>query len=309
MQKTAILVILVMFSLLAKSQDSTDYTLNNIKRHATHLEQSLPLINTNIQAGNQQAVVQQAENIKLYIDSMEEEMQYLPDEYYFHLSSLVSAYHTDIDEFEKLILNKDFQGKDKYLSKALTSVQQRQNALHKALHSAYKTASGQQSGMDIDSVSEVVEEETVPVVDEHSAANDATVVNGSEVILVETVAPNEITTSNNALLLDTIHQAQQQIEQWINGIHLAMKENSFNKMGVHANSISNASVKIRDFSLLLKTDQKESLFILATSLKNLSDTLRELTPKGIAAQEEMQACLDKIAIKYSTLSTGISLVQ
>ncbi len=253
--------------------------------------------------------MQQSENIKAYTDSIEEEMQYLPDEYYYRLSSLVSSYHTDAEEFEKLVLNKDFQGKDKYLARAFTSLQQRQGEFRKTLNSAYATATRQQSLPESKSDSAIVEEGTNPVVEPQSAAKDTAAVNGSNVVLVEAVEPNEITTSNNALLLDTIHQAQQQIEQWINSIHLAMKTNKYSKIGVDANNIANASFKIRDLTLLLKTNQKESLYILSTGLKNLSETLHELTLKGIAAHEEMRECIDKIAIKYNTLSTGISLVQ
>src|SRR3954464_169316 len=133
MQKIGILVILVMFSSLAKSQDSTDYTLNNIKNYASHIEESYLTINSNTATDKQQAVVQQAENIKGYIDSIEEEMEYLPDEYYYHLSSLVSSYKTDVDEFEKLVSNKDFTGKDKFLSRAFTGLQQRQSEFRRAL--------------------------------------------------------------------------------------------------------------------------------------------------------------------------------
>jgi hypothetical protein len=309
MQKTFILVILVMFSSLAKSQDSTDYTLNNIKTYATHIEESFLVISNNIEGGKQQPVVQQAENIKAYIDSIEEEMEYLPDEYYYRLSSLVSSYHTEVDEFEKLVVNKDFQGKDKFLARAITSLQQRQTEFRKALNSAYDIASGHQPVQENKPVNEMVGEDTSPVVDPQSTTKNNTAVNGSNVVLVEAVDPHEITTSNNSLLLDTIHQVQQQIEQWINNIHLAIKTNNFSKIGVDANSISNASLKIRDLTLLLKTDQKESLYILATGLKNLSETLHELALKGIAARNEVQECTDKIAIKYSTLSTGIGLVQ
>jgi hypothetical protein len=309
MQKTFILVILIIFSSLAKSQDSTDYTLNNIKQYALYIEQSFLKISNNIEADKQQAVVQQSENIRANIDSIEEEMQYLPDEYYYRLSSLVSSYHTDVDEFEKIVLNKDFPDKDKYLAKSITSLRQRQSEFSKALDAAYATATGKPPLPGSKPGSDVIEEDTNLVVEPHSATKDTTAVNGSNVVLVEAVEPNEITTSNNAPLLDTIHQAQQQIEQWINSIHIAMKTNNYSRVGVDANRISNASLKIRDITLLLKTDQKESLYILATGLKNLSETLHELTLKGNAAHAEVQECIDKIAIKYNTLSTGISLVQ
>src|SRR4051812_24693366 len=124
MQKLSIVFILVIFSSIAKSQDSTDYTLNNIKQYASHIAQSSLIIGNNLETDKQQGVVQQAENIKAYIDSIEEEMQYLPDEYYYRLSLLVSSYHTDVEEFEKIVLNKDFQDKDKYLARAFTSLQQ-----------------------------------------------------------------------------------------------------------------------------------------------------------------------------------------
>jgi len=127
--------------------------------------------------------------------------------------------------------------------------------------------------------------------------------------LVESVTPDEITTTNNTLLLDTIHQAQHQIEHWINSIRLAMEKNNFSNIGVYANSISKAALKIRDLVLLLKADQKEGLYILATGLKNFSETLHQLTLKGVAAHDEMNKCIDDIEIKFSTLSTGVSLVH
>jgi hypothetical protein len=309
MQKIWLLFVLVTFSSLAQSQDSTEYTLNNIKRYATHIEESYSIISSNIEADKQQPVVQQAETIKVYIDSIEGEMEYLPDEYYYRLSSLVSSYHTDVEEFEKLLLNKDFQGKDKYLARAFTSLQQRQNEFRKALGSANETALPQQSVMENKPGNALSEHDTMQVIEQPEAASNTPVVNSSNNVLVEAVDPNEIKTANNALLLDTIHQAQQQIEQWMVSIHLAMKKSHFNKVGVFANSISNASLKISDLTLLLRTDQKQNLFILATGLKNLSETLHQLSLKGTPVHNEMQACIDKMKIKFSTLSTGIHLVQ
>ncbi len=308
MQKIFFLVILVWFSLLAKSQDSTDYTLNNIKQYATGIDQSLQAISSQTTADKQTAVAQQAEKIKVNLDSIEAEMEYLPDEYYYRLSSLVSSYRTDIDEFEKLVWNKDFQNKDKYITRAFVLLQQRQTSLGKVLHTAYETALQQQTGRGNKPFREE-EDDAMQDIEQQSAASTTISENSSEVVLVESVDPNEITTPGNTILLNTIYQAQQQIESWINGIRLQMKENNSSKIGIYANNISNASLKIRDLALLLKTNQKESLFILATGLTNLSDTLRKLTLQGMAAQDEMQDCIDKIAIKYSSLSTGISLVQ
>jgi len=305
MQKIWLLLVLVILSSWALSQDSTVYTLNNIKKYATHIEESYSIISNNIQADKQQPAVQQAENIKVYIDSIEGEMEYLPDEYYYRLSSLVSSYHTDVDEFEKLLLNKDFEGKDKYLAQAFTSLQQRQTEFRKALGSANDTALPQQSVMEKKPGNAMAEQD----VDQHSANRDTLAVYRSNNVLVEAVDPNEIKTSNNAPLLDTIHQAQQQIEQLMDSVQLAMKKSHFSKVAVFANGISNASLKIRDLTLLLKTDQKQSLFILATGLNNLSQTLHGLALKGISAHDEMHEYFDKIKIKFSTLSTGINMVQ
>ena len=309
MQKILMAFILVMMASWARSQDSTEYTLNNIKKYATRIEESYLLISSNIDVGKQQPAVQLAENIKVYIDSIGEEMEYLPDEYYYRLSSLVSSYHTDVDEFEKLLLNKDFQGKDQYLTKAFTSLQQRQSEFRRALGSDKDTVLPQPSVVENKPGNEMLEQDSVQVVEQPGATNKTTAVNSSNNVLVEAVDPNEIKTSNNAPLLDTIRQAQQQIEQCMDSIHLAMKKNHFSKVGVFATSISNASLTIRDLTLLLKTDQKQSLYILATGLNNLSETLHGLALKGISANDEMQAYIDKIKIRFSTLSTGISLVQ
>src|SRR5439155_6505090 len=130
----------------------------------THIEESYSIISNNIKADKQQPAVQQAETIKVYIDSIEGEMEYLPDEYYYRLSSLVSSYHTDIDEFEKLLLNKDFEGKDKYLAQAFTSLQQRQTEFRNALGSAKDTALPQQSVMENKPGNAVAEQD----IDQHS---------------------------------------------------------------------------------------------------------------------------------------------
>lgn len=309
MQKIGIVFILVLFSLLAfGQQDSTDYTLNNIKKYAAHIDQSFSIISSNTAEDKQQASVQQAENIKVFIDSIEDEMQYLPDVYYYRLSPFVSSYHTDVDEFEKLLLNSDFEGKDAFLARAFSNLRQRQSEFRKALYSAYSAALPQQS-LPEDKRSNInAQEDTVPV-EQHDIAGDTTSAARNNAVLVEAVDPNEITTSNNSLLLDTIQQAQQEIDQKINSIHSKIKQHLFNEVGAEASSISKASLKISDLTLLLKTDQKQSLFILATGLKNLSETLQKLSLKGMAAQEDMQDCIDEIGVKFSTLSTGINLVH
>jgi len=310
MQRIWMLAVLIIFSSLAKSQDSTDYTLNNIKKYGSHIAASFSTISSNIERDKQQLLAPQAENIKVYIDSIEEEMEYLPDEYYYHLSPFVSAYRTDIDEFEKLVLNQDFTDKEKFLAKSFTSLQQRQSEFRKALDLAYTAAVHQQPMPEDMPRNETANEHTAPVAEQHNTDKDTTTVNGNNVILVEeAVSPSEITTSSNALLLDTIHGAQQQVEYSISNIHLSMKKNNFGEVGADANSIAKAALKISDLALLLKTDQKQSLYILATGLKNLSETLHGLALKGISADDEMQECIDKIKIKFSTLSTGISLVQ
>ncbi|TKK71656.1 hypothetical protein FC093_01125 [Ilyomonas limi] len=304
-----LLILALCFSLAKSQDDSTGYTLGNIQKYAGRIEQFLSTISSSIAGGQQQATMQQAENIKVYIDSIEAEMEYLPDEYYYRLSPLVSACRTDIEEFEKLVLNNAFSGKDKFITRAFNTLQQAQSSFRKALRSAYQTALQQPSGMDNKESNEAVEADSMPVVEQHSSASNSTAANSSHAVLVEAVDPTAITTSNNAPLLDTIYQSLQQIEQRINSIHLAMNKDKFGEMEAHAGSIANASLKISDLILLLKTDGKQNLFILATGLKNLSETLYGLTRKGTAAKDEMQQCINRLETKFSTLSTGIRLVQ
>ena len=310
MQKVSIVFILVLFSSLVKSQDdSTDFTLNNIKKYVTHIEASLSGINSNITADKQQAVAQQAEDIKGYIDSVAEEMEYLPDEYYYPLSPIISSYRADVVEFKKLVLNNNFPGKDKLLTKASASLQQRQHEFRTTLYSDYQITSQPQSSVIDKQHVEITEKDAIPAAEQYSRAKVTSAVNNTNVVLVEAVEPTAITTTSNALLLDTIYQAQQQIKQCIERIDLAMRKKQFSKLTVQAGSMANAALKISDLTLLLKTDQKQNLFILANGLKNLSETLRSMALKGMDEHDEMQECMNKIAVKFSTLSTGISLVQ
>lgn len=110
-QKLMLLLLVGLYACAAKSQDSTDYTLNNIRKYASRMEESFPALGH--RAGDERKVEMQAtERLKAFSDSIEEEMEYLPDDYYFKLSPLVSAYRTDIDEYEKLVANDDFDGKE-----------------------------------------------------------------------------------------------------------------------------------------------------------------------------------------------------
>ncbi len=304
MQKVLIFFMLVLTSLLAKSQDSTDFTLTNINRYAMNIEESLFVIGGNLKADKYEALSYGSEYIKAYIDSIDTEMEYLPDEYYYRLSPIVNSYHRDINEFQKLA-NAEFPDKSEELSSSFNNLQQRQTEFRKLLRSAYVAALQQTFSIE----NKTEEKKPEKVIEAQSAIKNTTKTNNAHVVFTEVANPTETTANNNDPLLRIIHQSQQQIRDWIDDIHLAMKKNNFSKAGVYAKSIANASLKISDLTLLLQTTGKENLFILANGLKTLSETLHRLSLKAMPARNNIHELIDKIEIKFSTLSTGLSLVQ
>jgi transglutaminase/protease-like cytokinesis protein 3 len=300
MGKIFLLSVSLLFSSWVVSQESIKATLININKYATVIDKALLKINGSIKADRHTEMEQQAEVIKTALNSVAKELPYLPGEYADMLSGPVTSFQTDIDKFEKLTLKKQFLDKDKLLDKGYKDLQQWQEEFRQALKSAYSKAveqPEQQPHMDKKPVNEIVKVDTMTAAPKEVIA----MVNN------EIAAGN--TTSANLILLNSIHQTQKQIEGWIDSSHTAMKKGSFAKVGVYAKNILNASLKISDLVLLLKSDRKEALLVLATGLKNLSHRLHELSHKGNTAHHEMHETLEKIEIKFNSLSTGISLVQ
>ena len=61
--------------------------------------------------------------------------------------------------------------------------------------------------------------------------------------------------------------------------------------------------------MLLKSKQKENVIILSAGLKDYADQLHEPSHKGHATHDQMHETLEKIEVKFSTLSTAIGLLQ
>ena len=264
------------------------------------IDKALLKIDGSIKADRHTEMEQEAEVIKTALNSVVKELPNLPGEYAYMLSGPVTSFQTGIDKFEKLTLKKKFLDKDKLLDKGYKDLQQWHEEFRQALKSAYSKAveqPEQQPRMDKKTVNEIVKVDTMT-----SAAKEINAMANNE-----TAAAN--TTSANLILLNSIHQTQKQIEGWIDSSHTAMKKSSFAKVGVYAKNILNASLKISDLVLLLKSERKEALLVLATGLKNLAHHLHELSHKGNTAHHELHETLEKIEIKFNSLSTGISLVQ
>jgi hypothetical protein len=298
MKKILLFSVLLLFSSRVISQDAIKATLININKQATVIDAALLKINSSIKTDRHAEMEQLAESIKAALNSMKKELQYLPDEYNNGLSTAVSSFQTDTDNFKKLTAKREFLDKDKLLQQAFFGLQQKQNELRGALKSAYSKALQQQEqpGMEKKPEKENVQADTMQPVRSTGANKDKEIAVASS-------------TSDNSIILNSLHHTQQQIEGWIDSSSIAMKKSNFIKIGVYAKNMLHASLKINDLLLLLKSDRKEDLLALATGLKNLAHRFHELAHKGSAAHHELHETLEKIGIKLNSLSMGISLVQ
>ena len=318
MQKIPLIFMLLLYSLVGQSQD-TKATLTIINNYAENIEKLLVDIGSSLKTGRYSVMEHQAGIIKGNLELIETQFDSLPDEYYNNISSIVNSYKTDVNEFQVLALKNAFPDKYRLLNTAYSGLQNRNSEFRKVLETAYDNALQEQDTVaelqpdnendKEEPVNEIVQEDTVQTV-ESPAANDETAI-----ILDETSGNGQetktynITSADNLVLLGTIYKTQDQIQKWIDSVHLAMNKNNFTNVGIYAKNISNASLKISDLALLLKSDQKESLFILAIGVRNLAETLHELSHKGMSSHHDMHETIDQLEIKFSSFSTGISLIQ
>ena len=307
--KLILLLAVIMYSCLAQSQDSTGYTLNNIRKYASRMNESVSTL-SNPTGDERKTRLQAAEKLKAVSDSIEAEMEYLPDDYYFPLSPLVSAYRADIDEYEKLVINDDFEGKDKLLSAAFSSLQQRQASFRQAVSSAYQNAVSQNTSSG-KPATKAEENDTPVLTDQPANDNDNSIIQNSDNTAAEPRTENtgDNRASKNITLLDTIHVSLQQIEQAIPVTDRAVAKNDVSAIRLGTTRIANASLKISGLSLLLDAKGKENLYMLAASLQHAAENLRKLAKKGTSARSEMADSISQIKIKFSSLSTGISFVK
>ena len=124
MQKILLFTVLLMFSSLAKSQDTIKATFISINKYATTIDNLLLQMNSSIKADRHTEIHQQLTDIKTALLSIETELQYLPDEYYNSFAPVVASFKTEADEFEKLTLKKSFLDKDKRIIAKKLSLEQ-----------------------------------------------------------------------------------------------------------------------------------------------------------------------------------------
>jgi len=99
------------------------------------------------------------------------------------------------------------------------------------------------------------------------------------------------------------------MEASINSIHQALKKNQWATIGALAKSISRSATKIEDLALLTKDEQKENIRTLAAGIRSYATQLYNLSRKGKAAHHQIHETLETIETKFSSFSTGISILK
>ncbi|MBE7174585.1 MAG: hypothetical protein INR73_28695, partial [Williamsia sp.] len=141
------------------------------------------------------------------------------------------------------------------------------------------------------------------------AGNDNSTAQDNPDATPSTENTNENRTSKNAILLDTIHTALQQIESAIHVTEKAAQKNDATTIRLSTTRIADASLQISGLSLLLDVKGKENLYMLATSLRHAAENLRTMAKKSTPVKSEMRESISEMKIKLSSLSTGISFVN
>ncbi len=360
MHKTWLLCMLVAIALPARSQD-TKSALIQLNNYAITIDKLLHNVYVGIKTYRYADVVHEAVNVRANLELMETKLDYLPDAYYYPVSSMINDYKMDVRQIEKIGSARDFNGKNKMVGNLYNGLLQRQKKLRQQFDLDYadlmqKRQNEQQATAaisvdnpffkkepdpvesttdnneaDSDAASQLPEAPSIEVQAPELAqqqAQDTTLAadgpgttvpekteEGNTIVVVDAGASEDqdaktyrVTSSGNPVLVERIKDLEDQIGKWIDSIHIAMQVKEFTKVGAYAKNISNTSLKISDLTLLLKSDQKESLYILATGLRNLAISLEQLSFKGNRTRDEMHDNIDQVEIKYSSLSTGIELI-
>lgn len=275
--------LLVCFT-LAKSQETLKSTLLDVNKNATVLDGLIADIATGLKKDKHNDLERLAVSIKNELSAIDQKLMLLAEPDRAPIISVVNLYNTEVDNFQKLTNKSRLFDKDKLLDEAFDKIKNRHSELRQLLKSTYTT------------ILQKEEQKKVEKQPEQSKDN------------VKTDEPaNE--PDANIKILGLVTGSKQMIELYIDSIHLAMKKNKFSEVSKYGRLISNDCLQIEDLSLLLKSDQKESIRILTAGLRSYADELQEHARKGIASHHQMHEVLEKMEIKLSSLITGLSLIQ
>ncbi len=301
-------LLLVLFSFVSRSQNEPKAILLSINKQATIIDGLFNQMDNSIKKDKHKQLEPKIHDLKTALIKIETDASALQAEYLEKITAILKEYKISLDDFEKLVHKKSLLDKDKILDATYLELKNRQTALRNFLKETYTkiiTAPVQQPQ------DTIVQKPRRNIIVQQPQQDTLNQLPPKNTILPtgQQVTTQPVQGTNEPEVLISIRQAESMIAQLIDSIHLALKKNQFEKIAKMAKSISTASDKIQDLTLLLKSDQKINVKILAGGLKVQALKLHELADKGIAAHKQLHETIEIVEAKFSTLSTGIKILK
>lgn len=319
-QNILTLFLLLAFSLV-KSQESAKAVLLNINKQATVVDNALAEMNKSLKNDKHKDLAQQVKIIESTIDAINKNGNALDLETAEKLFAITSKFSDPLKEINKLVNKSGLFDKDKELDAAYLKLKNQQAAFREFLRTTYSNLVSLPAETETKKPETQVQTQTnkndkVQLADTSAAKHGKDTVasqpsNEANKTLQQSSTSSSTTDAgtSNPEVLYSIKQEGKKIEIYIDSIHHALKKNQNLKIETMAKNIALSAIKIEDLCLLLKDEQKENVRTLAAGLKTYADRLHNLSHKGKAAHEQVHETVEAIETKFSSLSTGISILK
>lgn len=257
---------------------------------------------------------QQTQKISTALNTIEKEGNDLPMDMSDTLFDLTHRFKAPLKQLNQLAEKSGLFDKDKALDAALLQVKNQQAALREFLRTTYSALISDTTAITRTEIHDTKETTQQPRHDtvQHNLPNvSADTVKKAPVQEPLVVIPAPLTEggASNPEVLNSIQQERRQMETSINSIHQALKKNQWATIGAQAKNISRSALKIEDLVLLTKDEQRQNIRTIAGGIESYASQLYNLSRKGKAAHDQIHEVLETIEVKFSSLSTGISILK
>lgn len=315
MRQLTVLLLLLFVCSITNGQESTKAVLLSINQQATLIDKMLVQMNSSLQNDRHKELRQQTKSISTAIAAIEKKSGELSLEISEKLFAITHNFKKALKEMQQLAENSGLFDKDKVLEAGYAQLKSVQTSLRNFLRTTYSGLEGQQDSVIKD---KVATQDSVLVLKKDTAVTFTTTPSETssentfrkEPVTTNTTIPSSAVGGNSSpKVLDSIQQERLEMETSISSIYQALKKNQWATIGVLAKNISRSAIKIEDLVLLTKDEQKESIRTIAAGIRSYASQLYNLSRKGKAAHHQIHETLETIEAKFSTLSTGISILK
>ncbi len=297
MQKIALITVLLIYSFAANSQENLRSSLLAVSKNAAALDGLILQVDNDLKKDKHKDMDRLAGEMKNELSAINEKLSTIGEPNRTTIAAVVTGYNSDVDNFRKLTNKSGLFDKDKLMDEAFGKVKATHKQFRDLLKTTYTKALQNEE-------QKTPEKQPEPQQKKDTAMKEPVVAAPP----VNNPAPNADNHAATTEVSGLIADSKKMIELYIDSVHLAMKKNNFSRVGKLAKYISNNCLQIEDLSLMLKSEQKESIRILSAGLRAYADDLQRHSKKGAAEHHELHDVLEKMEIKVNSLSVALNLV-